>query len=80
MKGDLSVESRRRVERLLAAPPPRSVPTGDLLRRLRAIGVLERLDSPAAAKLLEALASGAPGARQTQEAKLATQRKRKSAS
>ena len=75
MKGRVTVEGTRRIESLLNAPPPRTVPAGDLLRRLRAIQVLDHLNTPAAAKLLHSLANGAPGARETNTAKQALRRK-----
>src|SRR5262249_5873063 len=53
------VETRRRVEALLEGPAPRPVPSGELLRRLRAIHVLEKIGSPEAARLLQELAEGA---------------------
>ena len=76
LKAGLALESRRRVESLLAASPAPGTPTGALLRRLRAIQVLGRLTTPAAATHLEALAQGAPGARETEEAALARERRR----
>ncbi len=51
-------------------------PSADVLRQLRAIEVLERLDTPEARRLLETVASGAAGARQTREARAALQRLR----
>ena len=50
------------------------VPSGDLLRRLRAIDVLERIGSPEAARILRDLAGGAPSAGETLEAKTASER------
>jgi hypothetical protein len=66
LTGHPGIEARRRVEALLAGlrgpPPP------DLLRALRAVAVLERINTPAARGLLAALTKGAPGALLTQEA------------
>jgi len=61
------LETRRRLEGLLAAI---SVipPAPDDLRQLRAVQALEMIGSPEARDLLQALAKGAPGARQTREA------------
>ena len=75
MKANVSLESARRIESLLNHPLPRPAPTGDVLRRLRAIQVLNYLNTPAAAKVLHTLANGAPGARETQAAKLASRRR-----
>jgi WD40 repeat protein len=72
--GTLSVEARRRVEALLKGPTPHSIPNGEQLRRLRAIHVLEQIGSPEAAHLLAELAEGAPSARETLEAKAASER------
>ncbi|HWG44069.1 MAG TPA: PQQ-binding-like beta-propeller repeat protein [Gemmataceae bacterium] len=67
-----SLEVRRRVEGLLTRPwIVRSPP---LLRRLRAMQVLEQLGTPKAVRLLEDHAKGAPAARATRDAKAALQR------
>jgi hypothetical protein len=74
-----SAEVRRRLEALLAAPRP--IPTRETLRALRAIGVLEHIGNPDAQQVLKTVATGAPQARLTQEAKAALERlARKSAS
>ena len=68
-----SLEQRRRIEALLvklsesAVAPPR-------LRVLRAVETLERIGTPQAQALLQTLAKGAAGARQTREAQQALQR------
>jgi hypothetical protein len=62
-----ALEVRRRVERLLEKIEQR-VPAGDELRAPRAVEVLENIATPAASKLLEALAGGAAGAGLTREA------------
>jgi hypothetical protein len=68
LSADPGAESRGRIEALIASSigPVRSRET---LRRLRAIAALERAGTPEARQLLERLASGAPGARETAEAK-----------
>jgi hypothetical protein len=67
LEGNLPLEPRRRIERILAeADPTRHCPT--LMQNLRAIEVLERIGTPAARRLLEYLASGAADARLTMEA------------
>ena len=68
-----SLETRRRIERLLAkfrGPVTRP----EMLRQLRAVAVLEDIATPDARRLLEALAKGAPEARQTRNAKSALDR------
>jgi WD40 repeat protein len=74
--GDCSAEVRRRVGELLnkldRSPPPAAE-----LRALRAVEVLERIGSPEARRLLEALGQGAEGARQTEEARAAARRLRR---
>jgi RNA polymerase sigma factor (sigma-70 family) len=72
--GNLPLETKRRVQALLDGPAPRSVPTGEGLRRLRAIHVLEQIGSRDAGLFLQTLAEGAPGARETQDAKAACER------
>jgi RNA polymerase sigma factor (sigma-70 family) len=66
LKEARSAEVRKRLEGLLAAS--KGVPPRDTLRALRAVWVLERVGTPEARHLLEALTKGAPGARQTIEA------------
>ncbi len=68
LKGKLSPESRRRVERLLQKMEGLR-PSQDLLRSLRVIEVLEHIGTPEAREVLKTLASGVPEARLTQEAK-----------
>jgi dipeptidyl aminopeptidase/acylaminoacyl peptidase len=67
LKGQLSAEAQRQVERLLeklAGVAP------ERLQGLRALEVLERLDTPESRQLLRTLAEGAPGAWLTQAAKV----------
>jgi RNA polymerase sigma factor (sigma-70 family) len=68
---DSLLESRQRLRRFLDAL---AVPSGDRLRQLRAVEVLERLGTPEARGVLEALATGARGARLTEEARAALER------
>src|SRR5579883_2189969 len=64
-----SLEVRQRVKLLLA-----KLTGGDRLRRLRAVEVLENLDTSESRRLLETLAGGAAEAQLTQEAKASLQR------
>ena len=72
LDGDPSAEAKGRCERLLDAIQKGTL-DADGLRRLRAVGVLERLGSGDARGVLKALADGAPG-RISREAKLALDR------
>ena len=67
----VSLEYRQRLEQILGQL---ARPTGECLRDLRAIEVLERLGTPNARGLLRDLATGDPAARLTREAKLALDR------
>ncbi len=64
----LTLETQRRVEKLLAAIK------SDELRSVRAIEVLESINSPAARQLLETLSKGRADAWQTREAKTSLKR------
>jgi WD40 repeat protein len=68
-----SPETRDRLERLLAADEK---PTADLVRRLRAIEIVEIVGTPDARELLAAWAGGAPGSQFTTEASAAASRMR----
>ncbi len=71
-----SPEVRRRAQSLLESLKPLEswiVADPTLLRRLRAIRVLQCMGTPEARSLLEKIAAGAPDSRQTQEAKSALQ-------
>jgi RNA polymerase sigma factor (sigma-70 family) len=68
-----SAEARARVKQVL----PRLEPSGERLRTLRAVQVLERAGTPEARRVLEAVAGGAPDARLTEEAKASLQRLRR---
>jgi hypothetical protein len=73
LEGKPSPEATRRLDTLLAHATE-LLPTGERLRQRRALRVLERLDSPAAREVLEALARGAAGAALTRETKAARER------
>ena len=68
MKTKPSAEARRRAEEILARLS-KAEPTGEALRALRAIEVLEHIGTPEASRVLETLAKGAPEARLTRDAK-----------
>jgi hypothetical protein len=72
LAGRPSAEVRRRVENLLARLE--AAPSGEWLRALRAIELLDYFATPEARASLEELAEGAPEARLTQEAKGALER------
>jgi hypothetical protein len=70
-----TLEMSRRLQGLLDDIAERQWhPTSEILRQLREIEVLERIDTPEARKLLETLAEGAAGARLTREARDAVRR------
>jgi hypothetical protein len=73
MAADPAPEVRRRIEGLLNKLPA-PVTSGETLRALRAMEVLEHIATPGARQLLEKLAAGAPEARLTREAKAALDR------
>jgi hypothetical protein len=62
------LEARRRIESVLGGIQRQKL-SAEELRQLRAVAALERLGTPAARRLLEELAGGWAGARQTQEAR-----------
>jgi WD40 repeat protein len=66
LEGQPSEEVRTRLKAILEEP---AVPSGETLRTLRAIQVLERIGTDEAREVLKKLAAGAEGARETQEAK-----------
>lgn len=72
--GKPSLETGKRLEAVLAVVKPRLPVAGEALRSVRCIQVLEGIGTREAREVLEQLAGGAPGARQTQEAKLALER------
>jgi RNA polymerase sigma factor (sigma-70 family) len=67
-----SAEQRRRIRRLLDALD--GAPSGEAVRPLRAVEVLERLGSGEARAVLETLATGVPGARLTRDAQASLKR------
>jgi WD40 repeat protein len=73
LRGQPSLEVRRRAERLLGLLE-QVIPPAPILRGIRAVEVLERAATPEARKLLRELAAGAPDARLTQDAKAALRR------
>lgn len=72
LKAKPSLEQKRRIELILAAlretPEPLS---GEELRQLRALIVLERIGSPEARRMLENVANGPASARRTRQAQAA---------
>ncbi|HJT77079.1 MAG TPA: hypothetical protein VJ739_07725, partial [Gemmataceae bacterium] len=72
LKGTPSAERRRRVQSLLDRL--HAVPPAPVLRTLRAIRVLEHTHTPEARRVLAKLATGAPTARETREAREALAR------
>ena len=73
LKGNVSAEVRRRVEHLLSARDPATVPTSQL-RAVRAVEVLEQMGTAEARDLLKELAKGEPDSWLTKEAKVAQRR------
>jgi hypothetical protein len=76
LKDPPSEEARGRLDRLLALAEGERPPDADDRRRLRAVAVLERINSPEARELLVKLAGGAPGAWLTTDAAAALERAR----
>jgi WD40 repeat protein len=72
LKASPAPEQRRRIEALLASLD--GVPSGEALRHLRAVEVLERIGNGEARALLETLAKGAADARLTREAQATLKR------
>jgi hypothetical protein len=72
LKANRSIEERRRIAQLLGALD--AAASGEVLRSLRAVEVLEHAGSAEARQVLEALAAGMPSARLTREAGGALQR------
>jgi WD40 repeat protein len=73
LQGKPTLEQRRRIEPMLARLDA-AIPSGEALRSLRAVRVLEHADTPEAHRLLRELATGAEGARLTREAQAALAR------
>jgi WD40 repeat protein len=73
LNADPSTETRRRLQMLVdSLEQPMS--SGHRLQALRGLEVLERVGTPDARQVLEALSGGSPGARLTQEAKASLRR------
>jgi HEAT repeat protein len=72
LEGQPSEEVRRQIKAILDAP--RAVPSGETLRTMRAIQVLERIGTPEARDVLKKLAAGAAAARETREAQESLER------
>ena len=66
LKGKPSLETRRRLEPILEAM--HAIPSREVIRVLRAVQALELIGNADARTLLQAIAKGAAGARQTREA------------
>ncbi len=73
LQGKLTEEARNSVEKLLEGVRMLSASPGRL-RDLRAVEILERVETPQARQALQALAEGAPTAQVTREAKAALER------
>jgi hypothetical protein len=73
LNGKLSAESRRRAEELLTQSA-KAEPTGEALRAIRAVEVLEYIGTPEACQVLQSLRNGAAEARLTREAKASLDR------
>jgi WD40 repeat protein len=76
LKAGPGAEARQRLEALLAASEG-FVRSGEVLRQLRAIAVLERIGTEDARRVVERLSSGAEGSRTTREARSTLARMRK---
>jgi WD40 repeat protein len=74
LEGQPSPEARRQLVRLVERLGPGHAPAANTLRGLRALEVLERLGPDEQKPILDALASGAPQAPLTQEARAALDR------
>ncbi len=72
MRENVSLETRRRLAQVLTNLSDRLSP--ETLRTIRAITVLEQIGTPEAKAVLETLARGAPGARETEEARASLER------
>jgi WD40 repeat protein len=69
LAGKVSAEQRERLEGLVKLLDPTLPPTGNTLRGLRCVWLLDRIGTPEAKKVLAELATGAAGSRVTAEAK-----------
>ena len=76
LEGEPSAEARRRIEEVLNKTG-NIAPRGEMLRALRAVAVLELIDTAEARGVLHDLAKGAEGASVTRAAKEALDRVQK---
>ena len=74
LQGNIPVETRRRLEALLAALSEGDKPDAETRRSIRALAILEHIGTNAAREHLQTLAGGAPGAWLTQEARASLER------
>jgi WD40 repeat protein len=74
MRSNPTLEARRRLEQILISV--RDNPSRETVRTMRAIMALERIGTPPARAVLEVLARGAAGARETVEARSSLERMR----
>jgi hypothetical protein len=72
LEGPISLEARRRLEQILPSLADDLGP--ETVRTIRAIMVLERIGNTPAKRLLQELAGGAGGARETEEATASLER------
>jgi len=72
LSGQPTLETKRRIDELLAKLDPRR--SAEVLRDLRALEVLERIGSLEAREMLESVAAGASETRKSQEAKASLKR------
>jgi WD40 repeat protein len=80
LRGSPGAEARRRLEELLQClDGEERTASSERLRSLRAVEVLELIGTPESRAVLETLANGAPGARQTEDARAALRRLRRDA-
>jgi hypothetical protein len=68
------LETRKRIEQLLAKLAGKQAPSGGMLRTARAIELLERIHTAEACAVLQSLASGAAESQLTQEARASLER------
>jgi WD40 repeat protein len=74
LENNPSLETRRRVERLLDLILGDQPPPAQVQRALRGVWILEQIATPEARRLLQTLAAGAPGHRLTRDAQGALKR------
>jgi RNA polymerase sigma factor (sigma-70 family) len=74
LKGEVTAEQQKRIEQVLASFADSANLSGELLRQLRAISLLEQIDTEDARKLLGELATGIPQSRLTKEAATSAKR------